>query len=590
MKTQITIPENIDYISQALTHLPSKCIFDKGKVGCGGTTLAINDDLPYVIAVPYVSLIENKMMQHDNIYGYYGNAPSKKELVKYLNSTTSPKIFTTYDSLEKLTNHINYSKFNLLIDEYHLLFTQYSFRDEAVNKVLSNYYKYNDYCFMTATLLENEFILDELKEVPIVEAVWQDVINVKVQSVLCPKGVLNSIIELVNHCLNEDCEFNLYIFVNSVEFIKNVVKEAKLTEDTCNVIYSKNNLTNVGIERGILPSLKDGSIKSKKINLLTSTVFEGSDIYDENGKTIIVSDPTKSQTLIDISTSFQQIANRVRNSKYNDNIVHYYNNTRYSNITYKEFQERSLDEIDAAKTISIEYNSLSERARRGIAGINEVYIGIEKKNKTFYFNPNLVKLDLYNFKICKHLYSIRINGLTNEYKKHGFDSNKYIHKSNISIAKKDLESFKETTIEIEKYYDCIINNTCEEIQKAYIDTAFKKYNFLKEAIEKLGFDEIKKLKYNQTTIKRKLLTYIDNNLETKIYKMLKVNTDITSGNFIASSVLKKRFKNIYEVLNISKIPKASELEKFFYCKRVKKWIDNKSVDGYILLNPKLFFN
>jgi hypothetical protein len=81
MKTQINIPENIDYISQALTHLPSKCIFDKGKVGCGGTTLAINDDLPYVIAVPYVSLIENKMMQHDNIYGYYGNAPSKKELV-----------------------------------------------------------------------------------------------------------------------------------------------------------------------------------------------------------------------------------------------------------------------------------------------------------------------------------------------------------------------------------------------------------------------------------------------------------------------------------------------------------------------------
>jgi hypothetical protein len=443
---------------------------------------------------------------------------------------------------------------------------------------------------MTATLLEDEFILDELKEVPIVEAVWQDVINVKVQSVLCPKGVLNSIIELVNYCLNENCDFNLYIFVNSVEFIKNVVKEAKLTEDNCNVIYSKNNLTNVGIERGTLPSLKDGSINPKKINLLTSTVFEGSDIYDENGKTIIVSDPTKSQTLIDISTSFQQIANRVRNSKYNDNIVHYYNNTRYSNITYKEFQERSLDEIDAAKTISIEYNNLSERARRGIAGINEVYIGIEKKNKTFYFNPNLVKLDLYNFKICKHLYSIRINGLTNEYKKHGFDSNKYIHKSNISIAKKDLESFKETIIEIEKYYNCIINNSCEETQKAYIDTAFKKYNFLKEAIKKLGFDEIKKLKYNQTTIKRKLLTYVDNNLETKIYKMLKVNTDITSGNFIPSEILKKRFKNIYETLNTHKVAKASDIESYFYCKRTKKRINDKIIDGYILQNPKLFFN
>jgi len=71
MKTvkTISIESGVKYLGQSnqITSLPSNCIFDKGKVGCGGTTLAIESNKPYVIAVPFISLIENKVSQHSNI-------------------------------------------------------------------------------------------------------------------------------------------------------------------------------------------------------------------------------------------------------------------------------------------------------------------------------------------------------------------------------------------------------------------------------------------------------------------------------------------------------------------------------------------
>ena len=60
--------------------------------------------------------------------------------------------------------------------------------------------------------------------------------------------------------LNGEEEGNLYLFVNSVKFIKEIIENINVTIDDCNVIYSENNKTEVGLERGILPSHKDGRI------------------------------------------------------------------------------------------------------------------------------------------------------------------------------------------------------------------------------------------------------------------------------------------------------------------------------------------
>ena len=71
MKTTINIPSNIRYLQEYLTDLPHNCIFDKGKTGAGGTSVALLNDEPYVIAVPFLSLIENKTAQHRSVLAIY---------------------------------------------------------------------------------------------------------------------------------------------------------------------------------------------------------------------------------------------------------------------------------------------------------------------------------------------------------------------------------------------------------------------------------------------------------------------------------------------------------------------------------------
>lgn len=109
---KILIPQNINYLSEDKLidfKLPNNCIFDKGKVGCGGTSVAIESDLPYIIAVPYVDLIRNKIQQYPNnryngeVYGFYGKNNLKKDLIAYLKRVKVPKIVVTYDSLKKLS-------------------------------------------------------------------------------------------------------------------------------------------------------------------------------------------------------------------------------------------------------------------------------------------------------------------------------------------------------------------------------------------------------------------------------------------------------------------------------------------------------
>ena len=138
------------------------------------------------------------MAQHNNIFGVFEGV-TINDIKDYVANTENPVIMTTYDSIDKVTKAIdNPEDYYLLVDEYHLLFTQYAFREAAINKVLNSYTQYKEFCFMTATPLEEEFILEELKDLDIVIADWEDITEVSVNSILCPNGVTNSTVDLVN--------------------------------------------------------------------------------------------------------------------------------------------------------------------------------------------------------------------------------------------------------------------------------------------------------------------------------------------------------------------------------------------------------
>jgi len=575
-KSNIQIPSGTHYLGEVLNDLPKNCIFWKGKVGAGGTEISLRNNKNYVIAVPFTAMIDNKVNQHEGrVLGVYGTFDIK-EINKYLESHNPKKIMVTYDSLPKLIKLIDPEEYNLLVDEYHLLFTQYSFRRNAVRGVLENYTKFSEYCFMTATLLDPEFVLDELKHLPVVTAEWENVREVTVNSFKCKNGVIKSVADLIIRFLNDEIEGNAYIFVNSVEFIKELVSLCNLDETNTRAIWSKSNKTDVGLSRST------ASDEPKKINLLTSCVFEGCDIYDENGKIFIVSDSKKSHTLVDISTSFQQIAGRIRNTKYWNQITHLYTTTRYDvDISYDEFKELSEVGIEKAHRIVSQYNGLDEEARKGIKEVaNEYYV--DKVEDYFIFDPNLVRIDLFNFKVTKCLYKLRIN-VQEEYLQYGFKVVPYEY--NVANEVRNLddigESFEETVKAIEPIYD---STDIADIQM--VKGALSKYPFLLEAIEKLGFSGIEKEKYNLTNIKRKLIAVGSDRDKEKIRKLLKSYYEVEVGVFISAKRVKEILNSIYRELNIKKVAKGSDLQEFYELQDKSKRVQGVVTQGYIPIRVK----
>lgn len=572
---KITDPK-IKYLSESeyfKNGFPKNCILDKGRVGSGGTTLALTSKDPYVIAVPYKAMIENKVYQFDGkVFGVDGDT-TEVEFLKYVTNRHSPKIMVTYDSLEKLTNWLGDPKdYKILIDELHLLFTQYSFRYEAVKRVLQNYERYKEYCFLTATVLEDEFILDELKHLPLHVVEWANVKEVKINSIKCTHSVAATVSNIIREYLSGERFGDAYFFVNSVKFIKQMVKECKLNDSNCMGVWSKNNKeTNIGIKNG---STID---KPKKINFFTSCNFEGSDIFNPNGIIYIVSDGDRQHTLIDISTSFQQIAGRIRDSKFIGNITHLYTTTRYkTDISYDKFKETCESYIDETVEMVKVLSVLNEFQLKQLQRSDNAYINTREGR--FIFDPNLIKIDLYNFKVCQHLYSLRVN-LNDEYIKNGYDFTTSYDKSKpIARMDKIASSFKDTVILLEK------NPDDEELKYA----AFIKYPFLEEAIEKLGFKKIKAEQYVIKNIKIKLLFKKDDNINNKIAEFLLQETNLKSSDFITLDELKPIIQNCYNIFNINETATATDIEKYFNCSKKSKRINRKLCKGYTFISKKTF--
>ena len=46
-----------------MSDLPDNTYLCKGITGCGATSLALTNDVPYIVIVPYISAIDNKTEQ-----------------------------------------------------------------------------------------------------------------------------------------------------------------------------------------------------------------------------------------------------------------------------------------------------------------------------------------------------------------------------------------------------------------------------------------------------------------------------------------------------------------------------------------------
>lgn len=622
MDKQIIYPdENCNYLNEFMTELPVNCLFDKGKTGCGGTTIAIENDKDTIIAMPYVNVIKNKVAQYPNkecsniLFGIYEGV-TDEQIIDYIKNNQIKKFAVTYDSLERLIDLLNrktdinvYQDFFLLVDEWHILFNSYAFRNKAVQRVLNHAKEFKEVTYMTATPIEEEFILKELKHLPVKEVKWDNIITVDIKPIATNQPI-TAVSKLIENCIEGKVLGNLHFFVNSVEFIADTIKKTGLKPEQVRVVCSKNEKQGKGKKSnqkklGDDYIIEDTTTQSKKINFYTSTSFEGCDIYDEDGKTYIVSDKTKSHTLLDISTLIIQICGRIRNSRYKTRIGHIFSETRYSKfVSYDEFKELTQEIMRKAKILVDSINNMQEEAREmdiGLhernnkAGLNGMYI--YSNNGFLEFDENLINLDIVNFKITNHLYQNRIT-LTNEYSKYGFKPMQAVEK----IYTDELAQNPKAKILFKDLFEEYVSIVGESPNYFYFGNIDDRKSLIeelkplvKEAHVKLGVEKVRELKYNVTNIKRTICNMrTDISLDAKIVNCLK-ERGVNEGTTATVKAWRKELQDIYTDLEIKdsygkiKKAKATDLENWFEMKKTTPKIKGKTTDCYTIIRTKLIY-
>ena len=247
----------------------------------------------------------------------------------------------------------------------------------------------------------------------------------------------------------DDIGSNWHIFLNSVEGIDWIIRNAGLVPDNTRVVCSQSNgKQNAAKLHGF--HISSTSDPVRMFNFYTSTAFEGCDIYDERGRTFIVSEPYKIHTMPDISTSFIQIAGRIRNSIYNGEVMHLYGTTgNHKTVSPDEFERVTWETVMKTEQDLEHINALSEEFRasiiRSLPYINEAFV-IEDNGK-LTVDRNMAKLEIVGYRVVNGVYSSQVT-VEDEMKKNGIS----IEESDSDTAPKNIQTMTQSRTNFKDIY------------------------------------------------------------------------------------------------------------------------------------------
>ena len=236
----INIPEQYRYVNQVpefKQDVPDNCYIDKVICGSGFTTAILQNDVDYVIALPFKALGDNKVLQssydssykHELFMYHSGIEQVNNKLLQYLNRNKdiTKKILVTYDSISKLKDFINFKDYKLFIDEGHkLLEYAGNFKPKTINNLLSELNNFKSFVICTATPTREEYIPIELQGVKRLRLQWSTSVPVQFYHRRVNQNQLKD--TLLGLCLSHyrsQLTGNIYIFYNSVTGIVRLCKD-----------------------------------------------------------------------------------------------------------------------------------------------------------------------------------------------------------------------------------------------------------------------------------------------------------------------------------------------------------------------------
>ena len=542
-------------------------IVNKKLCGCGLSSYALENSDPVVLVVPTVSMIKNKVAQYPNsrrdetILGVYAGITAK-DISEYLSETIVPKIMVTYDSFSRVSNLID-NNYHIVIDEFSDLLDAYSYRNKAINSLLTTVTTFPKVSYISATPIDNEFLPTILKQLPYTELQWDNVTPVLVEphqtsrplySALCIIDKFRTgTMEIINNHKPEAA----YFYVNSVTMIKEILDKSEMLSSECRIICSNSpeNKKKLG-DYSISTSLDT----EKMFNFITSCSFKGIDIYSDYGIAFVISNNRNKHTLISIDTDIYQVAGRIRteSNPFRNIIFHIFNENPLL-ITREEF-----DELVEAKTKTTNdwlslYTTGTEDQKKAVSKSlpEDSYLAKDEEG-TVYFDELLVLLEKRIFKDVIEIY------------KSGLSVNNFYENSNRFelVTNKSLKFNFMVTKDVKKIIKAYCNNEIE------LEAACKLCSLIEESKDVLTKKDYKRLCYQPSKIRNEL-----NNLKSEVVISSEIKKQFTTG-FYSSKDIKVILSRLYTDLGINKKAKSTDIETVFNIKPIRKNVANKTVVGY----------
>jgi len=579
--------------------LPNNCLFNKNLVGAGATTLAIENNIPYVIAVPFISLADNKESQHKNVLSVHSGV-SNQDIEMYLLKGGN-KFIVVYDSLVRLESFIDTSKYKLLVDECHKIIEwSASFKPAVIHHLLTTFTNYNSYVFMSATPIRNEFLPDQLMSLPIYNIEWSEVNPVKLTHQHVHKNFDSIVTNICISHVRKEKEGNAYMFYNSVKAIIKTIKQVqKLTDITHEDIKiicsnSSDNLkliqTCLGKEFTIGKAHDPQDTRKRKINFVTSCAFEGSDIYDTDGVTYIISDGNKVHAKLDITTQVSQIVGRIRDSAYNSEIFMLWCVSPIEKCVSLDEYKINLKarEEEAHKMLEDFSNARAERTKVAIRSDTQTdpyFIDMSTDTEVkVIFNTVATKALLNNYVGLTQTYNVHKNKegcgvvatLRDIFTGAEADNDWFSPLSGadkLKLGNKPL--YKDVCLD---YAEALLNKDQDIISTVESDPDYQE---LVEFVSIYGVDKLSAVSYQKSKIVAEVTKYTSKSSTVDIKEL-----PFVVGEFYASADVKTTIQNYYDSKGIKAKAKATDILDWYVTSQITKKVQGKSTKGFTILNTK----
>jgi len=601
------MPENTKYLSEFMQELP-KGIFNKKVTNTGATTLVLENKQNVILVSPTNNLIYNKLRQYPNERCNYELFPVNagvttediRAYIKKCKGVQPVKLISTPDSLYKITEIENiYDSFHLVIDEFHQLLNMIYNRERAALYVLTEYERFNKYTFLSATPIHEDFLPFPLNELNYTDLIIQNIDRIKAIPRQTNKP-FNTVVDIIKNfkingeiIINEKSSKHLYFFINSVTNICSIIKSAGLEAKDVNIICAnipenERKLLTVGCEIGEFitkKELENNPLNESPIHFITSTAFQGSDIYSNDGISFFVTNCYIKSTISGMEI-IQQISGRQRleNNPFNNLIFHIFNINK-SVLTFEEYKAEQEININESIDIINDWKNMSAGSRKAILRDLknndkifdfEIYHYYNAESDLMLLNDLRIQADRYNHKLENLIYTKGIE-VIKAYNEQGFDT----ANNDYSIAESELNTVLEHK-DFKSYCEAYNNFLSKPyaINEPLFGCPEKTQMLIQSAFKNLGYQKIIELKYHQNSIKTHLataLSYNEYGVMKSIDKLFKV------GEKYKNSDIKILIQSIYDNLNIKKKATATSINEYFETK-ICKTLDKSN--GLLLLRKK----